>query len=139
MVVGLDFGTTFGGYAYYHKDIDADKIFMFYEWSEQASGGGQPYCKTQTSLFYAPDSEGKLHYKSYGWPTSVEYNMAVLSATAKSPQNFNPHRVGHLLKKFKLNWAPDRDNHDCDYGLPSGLTTEIVITDYLREISKSIM
>jgi hypothetical protein len=65
VVVGLDFGTTFSGYAYCHKD-DPEKIFMFYEWPEQASGGGQPYCKTQTSLYYAADAQGKLQTRKLG-------------------------------------------------------------------------
>jgi molecular chaperone DnaK (HSP70) len=139
VVVGLDFGTTFSGYAYCHKE-DLAKIYMFYEWPEQASGGGQAYCKTQTSLFYAPDAQGKLQYKSYGWPASVEYHKAMSSA-AKSSHNFDPLKVGHLVTLFKLTLAPcyDDSSQASNHRLPSGLTTATVITDFLREISKSIM
>lgn len=146
--VGLDFGITFSGYAYCHKD-DPGKIFMFYEWPEQARGGGQPYCKTQTSLLYASDAEGNLQLKSWGWPASVEYQKA-MSPAAKSSHDSDPHKLGHLVKLFKLTLAPQAQHSSCSSRkckslpaehphLPPGLTTRIVIKDYLREISKSIM
>lgn len=53
VVVGVDFGTTFSGFAYAHKS-DPDNIHTFYEWPMQLKGGGKPYCKTQTSLYYVP-------------------------------------------------------------------------------------
>ena len=151
VIVGLDFGTTFSGFAYTHED-DPGKIYLFQEWPEQGSGGGLVYCKTQTSLYYAPNDQGKLQLRSYGWPASVEYHKA-LSSAAKSPAaGSDPATsVGYLVTKFKLNLAPMkegcRNGTDCanyiqirdTIPLPPGLTTEIVITDYLREISKSIM
>ena len=129
VVVGLDFGTTFSGYAYCHKD-DPEKIFMFYEWPEQASGGGQPYCKTQTSLYYAADAQGKLQLASWGWPASLEYRKAMSKASS--------HKVGHLVTLFKLNLASRDRSLPAASRLPAGLTAKKVITDYLREISRSI-
>lgn len=51
LVVGLDFGTTFSGFAYALR-ADLDKVYTFYDWPMQSEGGGLAYCKTQTSLLY---------------------------------------------------------------------------------------
>ncbi len=61
VVVGLDFGTTFSGFAFAHMS-DPHLIYSFYDWPMQTKGGGRPYCKAITALYY----------KSPSSPTSIE-------------------------------------------------------------------
>ncbi|KAL3682347.1 hypothetical protein R1sor_000369 [Riccia sorocarpa] len=47
--VGLDFGTTYSGFAYALAS-DTTSVHEFYDWPGQAAMGGKPYCKIETSL-----------------------------------------------------------------------------------------
>jgi hypothetical protein len=60
----------------------------------------------------------------------VEYRKAMSKAS--------PHKVGHLVTLFKLNLASSDRRLPAESRLPAGLTAKKVITDYLREISRSI-
>lgn len=69
-VVGLDFGTTYSGYAYAHKS-NANDIYTFYNWPRV--GGGKPYCKTLTALYYEPGNGSVANQKSWGHPALTDY------------------------------------------------------------------
>jgi hypothetical protein len=72
VVVGLDFGTTYSGYAFAHKSKPND-IFTFYDWAKAS----RPYCKTITGIYYKPvdssDAAGEDQYvcKSWGNPAHL--------------------------------------------------------------------
>lgn len=136
VAVGLDFGTTFSGFAYAHIS-EPSKVFTFYEWPEQASGGGQPYCKTQTSLYYSKD-DNNIKLESWGWPALVEYRKA-LSTLRSKHLRAPPLKVGEFVTKFKLKLASHGDQRLSAEALPDKLTARMLITDYLREISQFIM
>ena len=136
VAVGLDFGTTFSGFAYAHIS-EPSKVFTFYEWPEQASGGGQPYCKTQTSIYYSKDDNDVLKLESWGWPALVGYRKALTTLRSKHVRA-PPLKVGEFVTKFKLQLASYGDGLSAE-ALPDELTARMIITDYLREISQFIM
>ena len=136
VAVGLDFGTTFSGFAYAHIS-EPSKVFTLYEWPEQASGGGQPYCKTQTSIYYSKDENDVLKLESWGWPALVGYRKALATLRSKHPRA-PPLKVGEFVTKFKLQLASHGDGLSAE-ALPDKLTTRMIITDYLREISQFIV
>lgn len=86
VVVGLDFGTTFSGFAYALR-VDPENVYTFYDWPMQAEGGGLPYCKTETSLLYAEVSDASNHtfeLCGWGWPAYVKYKS--MNSVADSSQ-----------------------------------------------------
>lgn len=90
VVVGLDLGTAFSGFAYAHTSDPG--IFTFYDWPSQVQGGGQPYCKTPTSLYYVPyDADGAqpgaapaVEAGDWGWPARVRYRADVQAAELRA-------------------------------------------------------
>lgn len=53
VAVGLVFGSTFSGFVYSTLTFRSlPKRSHPTKWPQQSSGDGQPYCKTQTSLYY---------------------------------------------------------------------------------------
>ena len=84
VVMALDFGTTFSGFAHAHT-AEPDQVLKFYEWPCMGKVGAKPYCKTQTSLYYEPilkhgpqyvgrsqSLPAALQLKSWGWSAEVE-------------------------------------------------------------------
>ncbi|CAM6123017.1 unnamed protein product [Calypogeia fissa] len=163
IVVGIDFGTTFSGSAYALMS-EPEKSYTFYDWPYQAAAGAKPYCKTQTSLWYLPGKvSGTFELQNWGWPASVNHRKAHQSkkssikfgqssteGQSSSDGHDPPSTCGHFLTKFKLHLV----NEGADSGpqsdpqpgpllmserLPEGLSTERVISDYLKELSLFIM
>mgnify|MGYP002775143192 CR=1 FL=1 len=94
VVVALDFGTTFSGFAY-ARTAEPDTVYKFYEWPCVDKVGAKPYCKTQTSLYYEPiikhepQCVGPTHVeppafqlKSWGWSALVDYTESACLASA---------------------------------------------------------
>jgi molecular chaperone DnaK (HSP70) len=166
VIVGLDFGTTYSGYAFAHKSEPKD-IFTFYDWA----GAPKPYCKTITGIYYKQMANGELRFRSWGYPARTEFqrdctavrkmrgrvgdHVPVLSAvdlpvhsTVDLPvlSPIDMPVVGSYLTRFKLHLA-DHNSDDtaggkalssaCD--LPSGLSLNRVISDYLRELGRLII
>ncbi|KAG0580945.1 hypothetical protein KC19_4G212300 [Ceratodon purpureus] len=150
VVVALDFGTTFSGFAYALR-ASPENIFTFYDWPMQAEGGGLPYCKTQTSLLYAHAENASVdpfQLEEWGWPAYVKYkslNKSVfdvsvppnsgalsLSGERKQPESY-------FLTLFKLNLAAEGSSNTARSALPPGMTARRAITDYLRQISRFIL
>lgn len=118
VVVAVDFGTTFSGYAFAHK-ADPFKIYSAFLWPE--SDG--TYCKTNTELYYVKDSTGQLAMQNWGAEALIGFTQA-----GSSP--------GELIKNFKLHLAGHEYGPLSANPLPGTLTPDRVITDYLREVSQ---
>jgi len=150
VVVGLDFGTTYSGYAFAHKSKPKD-IFTFYDWAKAS----RPYCKTITGIYYKPvdssDAGGEDQYvcKSWGYPARLE-----LEKDCASLRKIRDHRqqqaaavdvpvLGTYLTRFKLDLlqvgGDDGTASPSGTIYPPGLTVNRVISDYLREIGRFIM
>ncbi|CAK9224696.1 unnamed protein product [Sphagnum troendelagicum] len=150
VVVGLDFGTTYSGYAFAHKSKPKD-IFTFYDWAKAS----RPYCKTITGIYYKPvdssDAGGEDQYvcQSWGYPARLE-----LEKDCGLLRGIRDHRqqqaaavdvpvLGTYLTRFKLDLlevgGDDGAASASGTIYPRGLTVSRVISDYLREIGGFIM
>ncbi|KAG0590425.1 hypothetical protein KC19_1G098600 [Ceratodon purpureus] len=118
-VVGLDFGTTYSGFAY-AKAADPEHIHVYYDWPSRNSE--KPYCKTLTGIYYTEEQAEKLQCASWGHHARSD---SVVS-TAK----------GVYLSKFKLLLKKDLDDPFLVSSIPSPLTVNTIITDYLRHIGE---
>eukprot|EP00899_Mesostigma_viride_P001819 jgi/Mesvir1/11638/Mv00039-RA.1 len=147
-IVGLDFGTTFSGYAWARKDTP-DDIHVRYEWAGQNDlSTNVQYCKTATSLLY---DQTTRELRSWGWEAvGQHYKQA----------------SGLFVSRFKLLLASDADVHRPDIpladapqgqddetavtggqrqlgvlceGLPAGMRLQACIVDYLRALASLAM
>ncbi|PKY15175.1 hypothetical protein RhiirB3_511549 [Rhizophagus irregularis] len=110
VVVGLDFGTTYSGFAYCHVS-GAEKIFTNVEWP-----GKSGILKTNTVLQYDSKFENVVNW---GYPAlSNRRNRKKV----RPVELFKLH-LGNLQEKLKPK-------------LPDTLGYKKAITDYLREIGK---
>jgi molecular chaperone DnaK (HSP70) len=117
-IIGLDFGTTYSGFAFARESVPED-IRVEENWPGQQQAIGSVYQKTKTCVLY---QDGKL--VSWGW----EAEMAALDMR----QTEFKSSKAQLLEKFKLCLAegsPEAPN------LPLGVSAEDVIKHYLKEIS----
>lgn len=140
VVVGLDFGTTFSGFAFAHI-TDPDKVYTFFEYPK-GKGTEKPYCKTLTGSYYK-QSGGVWQFKSWGYPARAELARDVQAlhkfrATGPSNDPFQP-TVGTYLTRFKLHLAPADMGASSAKPVPPGLTVNLLITDYLREMGALIL
>lgn len=128
VVVGLDFGTTYSGFAFAFKTNPAD-IYTHAVWPQSDL---RNYCKTKTELFYSRDSRGNLTLKSWGCKASADQIREEAGW-----QRDGGVGAGELVTKFKLHLADAGNRQESSAPpLPAKLTTKIAITDYLRELSK---
>ena len=117
-IIGLDFGTTYSGYAFARVAVP-DDIRVEENWPSQQQASGTIYQKTKTCVFYR---DGKL--QSWGWE-------AEMAATDLKHEEFKSSGA-QLLEKFKLCLA---DNSDFAPRLPPGVHLESLIEHYLKAIS----
>ncbi|KAL3677450.1 hypothetical protein R1sor_027398 [Riccia sorocarpa] len=77
IVIGLDFGTTYSGFAYALAS-DIESVQEFCDWPGQAASGGKPYCKTETSLRYILDeiTENEFHLQDWGCYATINHRQA---------------------------------------------------------------
>ncbi|KAG0557508.1 hypothetical protein M758_11G132600 [Ceratodon purpureus] len=149
VIVGLDFGTTFSGFAFAHIS-EPEKVYTHYDFPK--SGGEKPYCKTLTASYYKKQSgpEGETwEFRSWGYPARAEYSQDLQAARhLKRPKVPSPPSddvtpeqpsVGTYLTRFKLHLACKDMGASSAHALPKGLTVERLITDYLREMGNLIM
>lgn len=139
IVVAIDFGTTFLGYAY-ALPSDPDSTYTFHNWPCQAEAGVRQYCKTQSSLWYLPREDGTFYLKDWGWAALVNYTNALQAATNEgNPTGRSDSTCGLFLTKFKLHFGPEEEvGEDITGSLPEGLGAERVALDYLRELGKIV-
>lgn len=126
-VVGIDFGTTYSGFAYASRSSDASpQIYVRYDWPSKTNNE-KPYCKTLTSLYYQQTSPEQLECTSWGH----------LARSDHMDRRIRHHGVqGHYLTKFKLLLTKDFDDPALAASIPSPLTVDGVITEYLKRIGE---
>ncbi|EFJ24727.1 hypothetical protein SELMODRAFT_414734 [Selaginella moellendorffii] len=127
-VVGLDFGTTYSGFAYAHR-IDTKDVNLLYDWPCSP----RPYCKTQTSLFYTPGREDdSFKLEDWGWAATKKFMESRPSSQDE---------IGFLVNKFKLRLAEDFSdgNKAIQDSFAGKLEVERLVVDYLASISKFIV
>ncbi|CAB5381347.1 unnamed protein product [Rhizophagus irregularis] len=113
VVVAIDFGTTFSGYAYAHKS-NPKEITVESKW------GGTLDFKTPTIIKYEDESYSTI--KSWGFDAFPE-------KPSKRRKNVDKSRPVELFKLFLLNEKPP---------FPDTLDYRKVISDYLRKLGEMI-
>ncbi|CAG8481208.1 10274_t:CDS:2 [Paraglomus brasilianum] len=117
VVVGIDFGTTFSGFAYANK-VNKNTIETHDTWPEQRGA-----LKTPTALLYAED--WKVH--KWGVPALA---VRPKKKKGKGARNIDTKPV----ELFKLHLGDMKDVEKPP--LPDGLDFRKAITDYLAEFGK---
>ena len=140
LVVGLDFGTTFSGFAYAHI-TEPDMVYTFFDYNK-AGGAGKPYCKTLTASYYKKVG-GTWQFKSWGYPARAECARDIQALRKQrargSSSNAIQSTVGTYDTRFKLHLAGRDLGGSTAQPLPPGLTVNVVITDYLREMGALVL
>ncbi|KAH7427876.1 hypothetical protein KP509_10G065100 [Ceratopteris richardii] len=169
VVIAVDFGTTFSGFAFTKAMVTPLEIFDNCQWPGDARAGAVPYCKNQTSLFYIPSSTepGSFQLKDWGWSAFNAYQKSLskltktlsasiqthssslaasmfqsLSTDVRGPLNLNEemaYKVGYFAHSFKLYLAPKEKGSRSMPRLPGDLSSERMIVDYLRSMVEFIM
>ncbi|KAH7445922.1 hypothetical protein KP509_01G028800 [Ceratopteris richardii] len=167
IVVAVDFGTTFSGFAYAKTSITPLEIHDNCAWPGAGRVGAMPYCKNQTSLFYLPNStnDKTFELKEWGWSAFLAFEEAMANAvmmkaitTERSwngsraigaasmnqqpgdPLNSADAAQGFYARNFKLYLAPQETNTVSSLPpLPEGLTPERLVVDYLRCLTDFII
>ena len=128
-VIGLDFGTTFSGFAYAVNkavpskiaDLQATSINTVHEWPEQAQIFFN-YPKTATALFYQEADKKPL----WGWPARIQAMKAPDQTPGQHQHRFKLHLAGKHEYSSLTNLPP----------LPDGKAEIDVIADFLHLISR---
>ncbi|KAH7426211.1 hypothetical protein KP509_11G090400 [Ceratopteris richardii] len=166
IVVVVDFGTTFSGFAYAKTCNRPPEIHDNCAWPGAGRVGAMPYCKNQTSLFYLPSStnDKTFELKEWGWSAFLTFEEAMANAvmmkavTTEGSWNSSRAIGGEALKQqpgdslnsadaaegfyarnFKLYLAPQETNKASLPPLPEGLTPERLVVDYLRCLTDFII
>ncbi|CAK9194880.1 unnamed protein product [Sphagnum jensenii] len=139
VVVGLDFGTTYSGYAFAHKSRPQD-IFTYCEWE---GAPPKPYSKTASDIYYKPagfvTANGNFQYSSWGYPALAEFQRDSVVA-ARTGRAHSSAVVGTYLTRFKLHLADMNAGPPLSASvLPEGVTVNRVISDYLRHIGAHVL
>ncbi|CAM6126754.1 unnamed protein product [Calypogeia fissa] len=157
VVVGVDFGTKFSGFAFAltSKPEDLHKV---YDWPDLGPAGGGHGCKTQTSLLYEADpSSGSYILEDWGYSAKVKHMKRIRSQRTEQI-SYGDHVLGitnlfppvsaqetarrmeyYFLTLFKLHLVGGVSGSTSAAKLPEGLTIRRVISDYLRKLSEFIM
>ncbi|KAH6556927.1 hypothetical protein KP509_1Z147900 [Ceratopteris richardii] len=125
IVVSIDFGTRFSGFAYARSSARPLDIIVNFDWPGGESARAIPSCKNQTSLLYLPssDAEGSFELKEWGWSAFHAYKEIVQDLVKK---RLKGGASASCLEEWKLT-SPDRR--------PRGLTVERFVVDYLRSLT----
>ncbi|CAG8608555.1 2690_t:CDS:2 [Funneliformis caledonium] len=117
VVIGIDFGTTYSGYAYAHKSNPKDIS------SEDKWSSGFPDYKTPTVIKYEDESYTKV--KSWGFKAFAD--------RPKKKKNTDKSIPLELFKLFLF-----KNSSMANPYLPDNLDYKKVITDYLKELCKMV-
>ncbi|KAH7427868.1 hypothetical protein KP509_10G064500 [Ceratopteris richardii] len=169
VVIAVDFGTTFSGFAFAKTSATPLEIFDNCEWPGDASAGAAPYCKNQTSLLYIADplQPKQFQLKDWGWSAFNAFRKSLSTLEVRKPTSFGPlssssppsilprlstdmydslnlsediaYKAGYFAHKFKLHLAPNDKQASATPLLPGDLSTERMIVDYLRSLTQFIM
>lgn len=145
VVVGLDFGTTFSGFAFAHI-TEPYQIYSHYDYPK-AGALEKPYCKTLTASYYkaraGPGGDPSWELQSWGFPARSQYVHDIQQSTrhrqGHSVPGVDRPTVGTYVTRFKLHLASKDMGASSAQSLPPGLTVELLITDYLREMGALIV
>jgi hypothetical protein len=127
VVIGLDFGTTYSGFAYAANVSGDPEIKVFYDWPSKTDE--KPYCKTLTGLYYKRAEPGQLECASWGHLARSDYMDQRGSQHGGQGSYFTKFKL--LLNKEYLN-----DPETLAKSIPSPLTATTIITDYLKHIGE---
>ncbi|PKY42803.1 actin-like ATPase domain-containing protein [Rhizophagus irregularis] len=126
VVVAIDFGTTYSGYAFAHKE-EPDVIIVQDGWKEYES-----HFKTPTVVRY---NDNYSYIKLWGYPALTEkpkLKKARLFTSSKLPKSL-PATIElfklHLLKSIKESEKPT---------LPRKLNYKNVISDFMRKLGDDV-
>ncbi|CAG8565337.1 3344_t:CDS:2 [Gigaspora margarita] len=126
VVVGIDFGTTFSGFAYAHKRSLVPEIELNTRWP----GPGKERKKTNTVLLYDNSCKEVLKWGEQALIYGQKKNKKSIKESG-SPQN------PHVIERFKLHL----DDKLSTYGkprLPQNLNYKRAIIDYLKKMKEVI-
>ncbi|KAJ3046355.1 hypothetical protein HK097_000943 [Rhizophlyctis rosea] len=132
VVVGIDFGTTFSGYAHAHcSGVTDKKVYSFFKWP--ASPGGVPWSKTSSVSLY----EG-TNLKAWGFPATREFARIDGGGEGTAAAEIHFGRVGQftLCTRFKLHLDESCESRP---PLPPGMDEVTVIGDYLHALHSFMM
>ncbi|KAJ3286704.1 hypothetical protein HK104_008908 [Borealophlyctis nickersoniae] len=132
VVVGIDFGTTFSGYAHAHCSAATDKkVYGFFKWP--ASPGGVPWAKTSTVSLYENQT-----LKQWGFPATREFARIDGGGEGTAAAEIHYGRVGQftLCTRFKLHLDETCESRP---PLPPGLDDITVISHYLGALHTFMM
>eukprot|EP00243_Klebsormidium_subtile_P006773 TRINITY_DN2924_c0_g1_i2.p1 TRINITY_DN2924_c0_g1~~TRINITY_DN2924_c0_g1_i2.p1 ORF type:complete len:437 (-),score=77.34 TRINITY_DN2924_c0_g1_i2:1107-2417(-) len=144
-VAGLDFGTTFSGYAYAPMGSSGTELIgVCQSWPGQDEAQALPSVKTTTSLLYERLPSGEYKFWAWGWPARLLHVQEAArfkeKLAGREPREEAPSTVApmegqpFLIEKFKLHLADDPSPSLPP--LPPGLPAERCITDYVRELGR---
>lgn len=123
VVIGLDFGTSFSGYAYAFKNDQ--EVICRTDWPGQP----MPYIKTLTQLLYSPEQQ--VEAWGYEAPTRL--------AQLREDEHIKAYS---LLKNFKMHLrdVPEQASGQPVFSADSGQQFAVlsVITDYLKCLRKTV-
>ncbi|KAG0579405.1 hypothetical protein KC19_4G096100 [Ceratodon purpureus] len=137
IVVGLDFGSTFSGFAFAHMS-KPEEITTSYDWP--MSGMRKPYCKTLTAIYYEAGDATTAKVKSWGFPALHDYTKDINNIQKlRANSVVDLPEIGTYLVRFNLHLASKDAGESSAAKLPNGFTVTQVIADYLREIGARIM
>lgn len=122
-IIGLDFGTTFSGFAYAQAS-GPEEISVYFDWPSRQ--GEKVYCKTLSGLYYIQAENGEWECVSWGHNARSDY----LDSQRRNRPN------GVYLSKFKLLLSRDVNDPALAASVPPPLTVHSVIVDYLRRIGE---
>jgi hypothetical protein len=146
VIVGLDFGTTYSGFAFALRpkpeqlaEKNDVRVYGFWDWPGQSEYIGRPYCKTTTTCLYEKVPNGLYKLRACGYPAVLQHTSFLGVAPKQYLQTGRPEDLPEgmypqiLLQKFKLQLAPQAYSLKVDC-LPPGLSRKQAISDYLAEM-----
>ncbi|KAG0602466.1 hypothetical protein M758_10G016400 [Ceratodon purpureus] len=132
VVVSLDFGTTFSGFAFAHI-TDPDKVYTFFDYPKTGGRSEKPYCKTLTGSYYQNVGDA-WQFKLWGYPA-----RASKQRESRPSNDSSQTTVGKYVTRFKLHLASKDMGVSSAQELPPGLTVSVLITDYLRAMGDLVL
>ncbi|KAF0562331.1 hsp70 family protein [Gigaspora margarita] len=126
VVVGIDFGTTFSGFAYAHKRSLVPEIELNTRWP----GPGKEREKTNTVLLYDNSCKEVLKWGEQALIYGQKKNKKSIKESG-SPQN------PHVIERFKLH-LDDKLSTDGKPRLAQNLNYKRAIIDYLKKMKEVI-
>ncbi|PKC65699.1 hypothetical protein RhiirA1_536136 [Rhizophagus irregularis] len=130
VVVAIDFGTNFSGYAYAHKSLPEEIIFR----NDWEKFGGR--FKTPTVIEYKDDSYTTI--KSWGYLALIEKpKKKKKSSSSESDGSSDTKRTFKPIELFKLHSLESLKEKEKPF-LPDGLDFKNIVKDFMKELGDDI-